>query len=440
MNPSESAAVVATHPHERRPAALAHHFDTLPQQVSAGKLGMWLFLATEVLLFAGLFCVYAVVRRAHPELFTYGHRYLDVGWGAINTVVLILSSFTMAMAVWAAQNNQKRDLVIFLALTLLCGIDFLGIKLIEYSHKFHDNLVWGLAFYRDPQSSAAATAEASGIGTSATEGGRYKTGEASQGALAAAPVVEVKAGDPVKGRGLFRNTCAACHGLRGEGIPGQGKDMRGSAFIGGLDDAGLLAFLHRGRMPNEPSNTTGRMMPPRGGNPFLSDADLLDIIGYVREIHAQSPAGAGAAAASGGEAARPDAAQPTAEAAPADAPAEFLLERSVIPPGAVAPQGLRPGWDQPPQRPKAHEAPANPRRDPQRPANLHIFFGLYFCMTGLHGLHVLAGLAVISVLLVHSMYGRYGSHYFTPVDLGGLYWHLVDLIWIFLFPLLYLIH
>ena len=71
---------------------------------------------------------------------------------------------------------------------------------------------------------------------------------------------------------------------------------------------------------------------------------------------------------------------------------------------------------------------------------MQIFFGIYFTMTGLHALHVLAGMSVISWILVRSIRGQFGPAYFTPVDLTGLYWHLVDLIWIYLFPLLYLIH
>jgi hypothetical protein len=111
-----------------RPSELAEHFDTLPQQLDPSQLWMWIFLAMELLLFGGLFCVYAVFRGRNPELFTYGHRYLDVGCGAINTVVLIFSSFTMAMAVWAAQTNQRRDLVLFLSLTLLGGPTSSGSK------------------------------------------------------------------------------------------------------------------------------------------------------------------------------------------------------------------------------------------------------------------------------------------------------------------------
>jgi cytochrome c oxidase subunit 3 len=83
--------------------------------------------------------------------------------------------------------------------------------------------------------------------------------------------------------------------------------------------------------------------------------------------------------------------------------------------------------------------PPFPSRDPDRPANAHLFFVFYFLMTGLHGLHVLAGMAVMAWLLVRALRGHFGAAYFTPVDLGGLYWHVVDLIWIFLFPLFYLI-
>ncbi len=409
-----------------RPPELAEHFDTLPQQLDASRLGMWIFLATELLLFGGLFCVYAVLRARNPELFTYGHRYLDVGWGTINTVVLIFSSFTMAMAVWAAQTNQRRDLVLFLSLTLLGGADFLGIKVVEYAHKFHDNLVWGAAFYRSAESEALRPLEVSAVVDAAG-------GEGKVSGNGSAPPPSLHAGDPIKGRELFRNSCAACHGLRGEGVPGQGKDMRHSEFIRKLDDAGLLAFIQRGRLPNDALSTTGRLMPPRGGNPFLTDANLLDIIAYVREVQ-EPPATGESAAEAGRDASAQAAAAPSVEPA---RPAEVFLEKSVLPSPAPAPAGLRPLLER--EAGSAAEGPPpDPRRDPHCPPNMHIFFGLYFCMTGLHALHVVAGLVLISWLLVRSLRGDFSSAYFTPVDLGGLYWHLVDVIWIFLFPLLYL--
>jgi cytochrome c oxidase subunit 3 len=86
-----------------------------------------------------------------------------------------------------------------------------------------------------------------------------------------------------------------------------------------------------------------------------------------------------------------------------------------------------------------HEAHVQPLQDPARPANMHMFFNIYYMMTGLHGIHVVIGMIVITWLLVKSFKGQFSKDYFTPVDLGGLYWHVVDLIWIFLFPLFYLI-
>lgn len=83
----------------QHPRHLAHHFESLDQQFESGKLGIWLFLTTEVLLFSGLFCGYAVYRANHPEIFVYAHLYLSKPLGTLNTLVLIFSSFTMASAV-----------------------------------------------------------------------------------------------------------------------------------------------------------------------------------------------------------------------------------------------------------------------------------------------------------------------------------------------------
>jgi cytochrome c oxidase subunit 3 len=88
----------------------------------------------------------------------------------------------------------------------------------------------------------------------------------------------------------------------------------------------------------------------------------------------------------------------------------------------------------------AAEAKLPHLRDPKMPVNTHQFFAIYYCMTGLHGIHVVIGMGMIAWLMWGAMLGRYDGNYYTPVDLGGLYWHIVDLIWIFLFPLFYLIH
>ncbi len=97
---------------------LQHHFESMEQQYESGKLGMWLFLVTEILLFGGLFCAYAVYRHNNPEVFAYAHQFLDKGLGGFNTIVLIVSSLTMAVAVRAAQLGQQKALVTALSLTL----------------------------------------------------------------------------------------------------------------------------------------------------------------------------------------------------------------------------------------------------------------------------------------------------------------------------------
>lgn len=301
-----------------RPAHLHHHFDTEQQQFDSDKLGMWLFLTTEILLFGGLFCAYAVYRANHPEIFVYADRYLDRTLGGINTVILLCSSFTMAWAVRAAQLGQRRLLILLLSLTILGGFGFLGIKGVEYERKWKEGLLWG-AHYGHPR---AALMETSAAGTP--------------------PPGEAKAAQPAPGPGAQHSAAAP-----------QAPVQPGAA-AGGAATAGAPAS------------------PPR--NP--------------------------------------------------DAP--------LIKPAAPGPAGLArlPGR---PGTPEQLEIEAEPK-------NVQLFFAIYFTMTGLHGLHVIAGMTVIFIMILLAARGRFDNGYFTPVDLTGLFWHLVDIVWIFLFPLLYLIH
>ena len=133
----------AVHPH---PPALAHHFDSLEQQKEASTLGMWVFLVTEVLFFGGLFATYCVYRNWYPDAFAAASHELDVTLGTINTAALITSSLTMALGVHAAQLGQRRLLMIFLVATMILGAAFLGIKGVEYYHKFAEHHVPGPAF------------------------------------------------------------------------------------------------------------------------------------------------------------------------------------------------------------------------------------------------------------------------------------------------------
>jgi cytochrome c oxidase subunit III len=147
MSPETSAA--AGH-HQDHPA-LAHHFDSLSQQTEASMLGMWVFLVTEVLFFGGALMAYSIYRSWYPDAFAVASHELDITLGTINTVVLILSSLTMALAVHAAQLNERGKLMIFLAVTMILGATFLGIKTVEYYTKFVEHHVPGPSFQFEPE-------------------------------------------------------------------------------------------------------------------------------------------------------------------------------------------------------------------------------------------------------------------------------------------------
>ncbi len=272
---------------------LAHHFHSSQQQFDAGKLGIWLFLLTEVLFFSGLFCAYAVYRAAHPEIFSYAHYFLDARLGALNTCVLLVSSLTAALSVRFAQLGQRRLLALNIVITILCAVAFLGVKYVEYSHKFEDGLLPGVYF--NPTEHVWETPAF-----------KHQHPEASAYA----------------------------------------EQLRAFAATGKAEDA-------------------------------------VSLDRFAKPTHAEL---------------------------------EPLLKAGVLGP---------------------HAEYAN---FPSQPRNAHVFFGIYFMMTGLHGIHVLGGIGVWAWLLVRALRGEFGARYFGPIDYAALYWHLVDLIWIYLFPLLYLIH
>jgi cytochrome c oxidase subunit III len=125
---------------------LAHHFEDLEQQHRAASLGMWIFLGTELMVFGGLFTAYAVYRAIYPDAFAAGSQHLNVWYGGVNTVVLLTSSLTMALAVWAAQVGRRQMLVACLVATALLGSAFLVIQGFEYREDFEEHLVPRLGF------------------------------------------------------------------------------------------------------------------------------------------------------------------------------------------------------------------------------------------------------------------------------------------------------
>jgi cytochrome c oxidase subunit 3 len=142
---SETTAALHHADHAPHPR-LVHHFEDLHGQKAASSLGMWLFLAQEVLFFGGLFAAYAVYRWRFYEAFAAGAHHLNVPLGAANTVVLIVSSLTMALAVHAAALGKGKQAATWLLLTVVLGTAFLGVKVVEYSEKIEHHLVPGPAF------------------------------------------------------------------------------------------------------------------------------------------------------------------------------------------------------------------------------------------------------------------------------------------------------
>lgn len=406
-HPAAEAASAVSGASAEAPAAdehVAHHFDSAAQQTKAARLGMWVFLATEVMMFGGLFCLYGTFRYLWPDAFVYGHRFLDVGWGAINTVIMVLSSFTMALAVYCAQRNHREALMLFLTLTIICGVCFLGVKAIEYRHKIEAGLLWGERF--EPPSPAVVAPAIPAIDIPGGPGAQ------------AAPAVDLAAG-----RRLYMATCMGCHGADGEGISGVAPPLRGSAFVSAATLEQVSALIRNGRQPDDPQSVMNALMPARGGNPFLGEDDITNIAGYVRNLNGDH----------GGEGA--EAAAPAV--ASADSPEEqiaLLVPRWSATRPPQADSGLTPAWRtgdlsffQPPKTPDSV------------PAHASTYFSLYFLMTGLHGVHLLIGMGIVTWLLLRASRWHFSPAYSTPVEIGGLYWHLVDLVWLVLFPLFYLV-
>lgn len=234
-------------------AALQHHFENMEQQREAGTLGMWVFLVTEIMFFGGMFMAYILYRTYNADAFAAASNRLNVTMGFINTIVLICSSLTMALAVYYSQVGKRMMIVIMLILTMILGSTFLVIKAFEYHDKY------------------------------------------------------------VK------------------------------------------------------SEIPGRLFPNR---PFKWE-----------EEHGGTE--------------------------------------------AQNPQMVPTGQEQKP--------------DPNFVGRVEMFFFIYFAMTGLHALHMIIGLGMLIVLTIKAYRGRFSPEYHAPVELGGLYWHFVDIVWIFLFPLLYLL-
>ena len=382
---------------------IQHHYDDAQHQFDAGKLGIWFFLAQEVLFFSALFVAYILYRHHRPEIFEYAHHYLDVKWGAINTGVLIISSLSAAWAVRCAQLNQRRGLIICIIITIACACGFLGIKYIEYSHKVHEGILFGNKF--DPCVSSGGTHlvtkhnECEGTKSSV----KYDFGAHQATAGCLDPNVDVDPKTPgYQGDCLVEEVTFAGHGDK--------KTEKGRRPITACE----YPEEHEGHGSHHPKSypcwilQQNPLVCPKGPAVLVMYGDHKER-GHEVEIEAKcNPAPAAAAVA-----------DPFAEP----------TEKSERGQALVKPRHV----------PTKHELSEQYASGPP-PQHTNMFFSIYFAMTGLHGLHVLMGVFVFAWLLWRAIKGHFTPDYFGPIDYAALYWHLVDLIWIFLFPMLYLIH
>jgi cytochrome c oxidase subunit 3 len=514
------------------PAHLQHHFDTPEQQFNASKLGMWVFLVTEVLFFGGLFCAYAVYRSYHTEIFDYAHTYLDKFWGAVNTVVLITSSLTMAWAVRNAQLGQKKALVVNLAITLACAYTFMVVKTIEYHHKY----VMGIL----PGSSFSPSEEPPGHDDAKFAAKHPKKGEKPGAHAAPVPAPahahsEGKADD--HGHGAAPHAAAAPHGHDGHDAHHGHADVR-IGFAGMrfnllpfcLALLGIVAAAHAGIIVFGPRLAKAATELPLPVSLGTVAGTLVLAFALAKLTSVPPPEVFGRVASIEGDTmtvavlAKDNKDAPDTVTVKLNDKTEFLrmmehrtradfvpgtivsvdlvdgggegpkaAERVTELIGRVIPVSATDGFTRNATKPevktemkvrysghtiaaaKEISIPLSPetqvlrhgqergqdylntnfmaavRLTPdgkaaetvdvtlERPSDVGIFFSIYFCMTGLHGIHVAVGIALIGYLLTQALHGAYDGEYFTPVDLIGLYWHIVDLIWIYLFPLLYLI-
>lgn len=306
---------------------IAHHFTGPRQQYDSAKLGIWLFLVTEILFFSGLFVAYTIYRYHHPEVFEAASKFLDTRLGALNTIVLLFSSLTMAWAVRAAQLEQRALTTRMILVTIFCATVFLGVKAVEYSHK------WGMGIF-------------------VAYFFRYEDGHHTDNnyltLLSIGPGIAV----------------VLMLGLAAMGF-GTGKPLSGKFW-------GAMA---------------------------------LGVMGYF----------AGVGAGLGYEAVFAEEAGSHESHAAADDHADHEEEHA---------------------EPAVSDTPSVASDEMK---NLGLFFSIYYFMTGLHAVHIIAGVMALGWIMYRSIHEHFRADYFGPVDYVGLYWHLVDLIWIYLFPLLYLI-
>jgi heme/copper-type cytochrome/quinol oxidase subunit 3 len=462
------------HGHGHGSEFIQHHYDDAQHQFDSGKLGIWLFLAQEVLFFSALFVAYILYRHHHTEIYAYAHKYLDTKMGAINTGVLIFSSLTAAWAVRAAQLRQTKLLIACLATTLVCAFGFLVIKYFEYTHKIHERILFGRYF--DPCVSSGGTPLATKRnlcpGSKSTIEWDF-SGEPKDQKPKAGCYPDIgmdldpkKPGAQVECK-VFETTGSMAKDKEGKEsfVEKSRKEILPRCYDPVFGPGGGISLArgveHKPQYPcwkpnhqpavcapgwffrwtcegdkctakagaegpfptvnacNEQRTAKEGKIKPEG-TPWISDCSHGEASAFVVEY--------------GDHTVRHDTRiaveckAPVAVTAAADPFAEVQMT-----PGVGQSQIATDA------RPTHAEEKAALYAGPP-PEHTNMFFTIYFAMTGLHGIHVLVGIFIFIWLLIRAVKGHFTPDYFGPVDFAALYWHIVDLIWIFLFPLMYLIH
>ena len=326
---------------------------------------MWLFLATEVLFFSGMFCAYTVYRAAHPEVFEKAAEFLNTYLGAANTLVLLASSLSVAWAVRCAQLNKQSGLLSNLIFTLVCAGIFMGVKAVEYSLKFQEGLLWR---------------------------GRFSWTEGEHPDLSGTH-------DSLHSFGLLLVGIGAALLLIGALFFAKNVGARWAFFALGATVLGAAG---------------GCLI----GNQYTLHEEF-------KRFHAATEDVEHELAVEGKELDSEDIDHPPGEES-ADHDHEHAKEH------AEAPEEMDGNV------PVAYEE-LELEYGGEGPKFPGVFFSIYYAMTGVHAIHILAGIGVFVWIVSRAARGHFEPEYYGPVEYTGLYWHLVDLIWIYLFPLLYLI-
>ncbi len=376
----------------------------------------------DALLFLSLPLIYLWIRGGNAEAFRWGWHFLNRSLGAATTGLLLVGAVAMLLALRWARQGRQRPLIASLSLTLLAGLTIIGLHIADFDTKRYYGLLPGEWFRPSPR----YVARKFGVRLPASRPGPPVPAVAT----AAPPPRKV---DAERGGKLFLSSCASCHGVNGEGVPGSGRELRGSQFIATRDDAALLAFVKEGRQPWDPLNTTRLAMPPRGGNPMLSDADLADIIAFVRTLHRpDDPATAAGTDPQSAATSDPPAGEQANRIAsagapqPPPAPALLITHRSILPAPGEALTGLSARF---------LSEQARPRWRP--PEGAATFFGAYYFAIGLHGIHLIAAVLLSAVLLVLALRGTVSSARCASVALGSIVWCWSAALWLLTYPIVF---